>query len=213
MSISEKLKAELEQVAKDYPLRNLRQPTPPEKRLMILTDQHVKACLMKVEEGLNDAQIAAELGVTARTVTYWWKKPHVIRELRRIKERFNAETRPEIIKRSEQIREKLMNTLDRRASNTDMKDKDVISGIKLTNEMIAGAQAQEIEDDDKAEAKEDADKAWNSLTPDEQDRLARRIGLGSKEPVFIDEAEVVEDAEITEESVIGSGDSQKTGSS
>ena len=209
MAISKELQARLDQASKDFPLRNLREPTPPEKqRRKKVTDQHTRACLMKVEEGLSDAEIARQIGVTPQCVSLWWKKLHVQRELRRIKERFNSETRPAIIQRSEQIREKGMVELERRIDHVDTKTSDVIGGIKLTNEMIDRAVEQEIEDDEKAGAKEEEDRAWNALTSDEQDRLARRIGLGSKEPVFIDEAEVI-DAEITEDAVIGSGDTQE----
>ena len=202
--------AELKEYTKEHPTRNV--TGPPANRRNTLTDQHLKAILWKVEDGLNNQQIAERLNVSPQAVGQWWKMPHVIREIRRQKERFNSETRPAIIKESEEIRGQLMTRLRTRADGNEMKDKDIISGIKLTNDMIDRAVEQEIEDEDKATAKEADDKAWNALTPEEQDRLARRIGLGSKEPVFIDEAEVV-DGEIIEDAPIGSGDSQETGAS
>ena len=99
-----------------------------------------------------------------------------------------------------------MEELEKRIVKDETKTSDVIGAIKLTNEMIAGAQTQELEDEENTQAKEEFDALWDNATPEEREMMARIAANLPRKTPSAPEAEVID----VEDEVTSAGSDQET---
>ena len=174
-----------------------------------VTSDQVEACRLRVEEGLNNRQIAQKLNVSAQSITVWFKKPAVLKELESVKRHWNGETRHKLRTTAENLRDKGIKKLDERIDDVKTKTAEITGVVKLANDMVERTENQEIIEDEGEQAKEQAKQVMDALEPEEKVRLARRLAFGDNAPIFEDD-EVIEVTDATGEAD-SSGDRDNQG--
>ena len=158
------------------------------KRPLTLGPEQVYAIVLKVEEKLNNAQIARVLAaderyptVTPMTVGRWWSKPHVKRELMRAKERYNEELMPAIALELNEVRQLGVKEMKSRITADSSRLSEITSATKFASEEYDKHIKEIIVTDDNEKAKENLDKVWDVLKPEERAEIARRLAFGKED--------------------------------
>lgn len=140
-----------------------------------LTEEQRRGCILKVESGMNDAQIAREIGLTPQAINKWWKLAHIKRELGRQSERYCQDTLPDLIQEYQNIRDETLVKL-----RENLKGKVTIrEATDVIKTMIAGLDAEFTKLEtlrEVAKEEESEENSWrDTLTPSERNALVRRM--------------------------------------
>jgi phage terminase small subunit len=206
---------ELQTKYPDYSLRDQKKPSNAiGKRKGVVRPEQDRAILLKVEEKLNNAQIARMVSdkygpITAHSVGRWWGKPHIKRAMKRQQERYNEEQMPALVLEMNEGREEGVKIIKRRMKDPDSSLSEITNATKFFSQEVEKAKIEIIEEDDNFKAKETLDDVWEKLTPEARVKLALAYSDGKDVEITADditdvmEAEVVEDDDQSRDSTTG----------
>lgn len=154
------------------------------------TERQRRAVVLRVEDNLNNSQIARQIGVSPQAVSAWFRKPQVRRELTRQGERYEGDSLPELIQSFQEIRKITVGKL-RAKLEGEMTIKEATEVIKtmtasLESEFSKLESIRQISREDAADASHslmdalDADEgsalAYRSAALEKDGNIARRLG-------------------------------------
>lgn len=199
----------MEDIQTKYPDYSLKEQKKPSnaigKRKLVIRPEQAWAILLKVEEKLNNAQIARMVSdkygpITAHSVGRWWGKPHIKREMKRQQERYNEEQMPALVLEMNEGREEGVKIIKRRMKEDGSSLSEIVNATKFFSQEVDKAKTEIIEEDENFKAKETLDDVWNKLTPEARVKLALAYSDGKDVEIGVDdlaieapEAEVVPD--------------------
>lgn len=145
----------------------------------VLREHHVRACQLKVEEGLSDSEIARRTGFNRVSVGRWWTYPYVIRYLAKLKRDYSMATAPRLLSDYEYIRDQVMSRL----SDYVNPDGELLKEINLRDLVMLLNTATEKIDDlremmpkaDESDKERAYDEIHELLTEEEKEVLVRRL--------------------------------------
>ena len=191
------------------------------KRKLVITEAQAWAIILKIEDKLNNAQIARLVSdkydpITPQSVGRWWTKPHIKREIKRHQERYNEELMPAIILEMNEGREAGVKEMKSRISSPTSSLSEITGATKFFSAEVDKAKTEIIEEDDNAKAKETTDNILQHLSPSGKKKLAEHYAFGTEIELTeddiigdIQEAEVIEDEQ--QDRSIAAGDHQESG--